>query len=72
MQAGGVGVGRDCSRVPVDAAGEAVQLAVDDQDPYGGDDGGGGSDDGGNGGQLLNHAPDDSTERCSDDAEGQR
>ena len=54
-------MGRDCSRVPVNAAGEAVQFAVDDQDPYGGDDGGGSSDDGGNGGQLLNHDPDDST-----------
>ena len=55
VQAGRVRVRRDRGGVAVNAAGEAVELSVDDQDPDGRDDGGGGSDDSRNGRELLNH-----------------
>ena len=70
MQAGRVRVRRDRGDVGVNAAGEPVELAVDDQDPDGGDDGGGGSDDGGNGGELFDHAPDVTTAAGVNLAEG--
>ena len=70
MQAGRVRVRRDRGDVGVNAAGEPVELAVDDQDPDGGDDGGGGSDDGGNGGELFDHDPDVTTVAGVNLAEG--
>ena len=70
MQAGRVRVRRDRGDVGVNAAGEPVELAVDDQDPDGGDDGGGGSDDGSNGGELFDHAPDVTTAAGVNLAEG--
>ena len=70
MQAGRVRVRRDRGDVGVNAAGEPVELAVDDQDPDGGDDSGGGSDDGGNGGELFDHGPDVTTAAGVNLAEG--
>ena len=70
VQAGRVRVRRDRGDVGVNAAGEPVELAVDDQDPDGGDDGGGGSDDGGNGGELFDHDPDVTTAAGVNLAEG--
>ena len=69
VQAGRVRVRRDRGDVGVNAAGEPVELAVDDQDPDGGDDGGG-SDDGGNGGELFDHDPDVTTAAGVNLAEG--
>ena len=56
MQAGGVRVRRDGGGVGVNATREPVQLAVDDQDPYGSDDPGHGPDHGRNGGEGFDHA----------------
>ena len=61
MQAGDVRVRRDRGGVGVNAAGEPVELAVDDQNPCGGDDPGYRADHGRNGGQGFDHDPDVTT-----------
>ena len=61
MQTGGVRVRRDRGGVGVNAAGEPVELAVDDQNPCGGDDPGHRANHGRNGGQGFDHDPDVTT-----------
>ena len=70
MQAGRVRVRRDRGGVDVNAAGEPVELAVDDQDPDGGDDPGYRANHGRDGSEGFDHDSDVTTAAGVDLCEG--